>query len=68
LPSERYHLLEEAVQVARQHQLDNTATFRWCSRFMGEIGMGPDVNLAQAFLNLKKEFTGLKNEELQGTV
>jgi hypothetical protein len=30
--------------------------------------MGPDVNLAQAFLNLKKEFTGLKNEELQGTV
>jgi len=67
LPSERYYLLSEAVQIARKHQLGNTATFRWCARLMDEIGIDTGVNVAQAFFNPEKEFIGTPNEELQNT-
>jgi len=68
LPSERHHLLAQAVQVARQHGLDNMATFRWCSRLLDGIGTASHINVAQAFLKLEKELTGLSNEKLQSTV
>jgi len=56
------------VQIARKHQLGNTATFRWCARLMDEIGVDAGVNVAQAFFNLEKEFIGTPDEELQNTV
>jgi len=68
LPSERHQLLAQAVQLARQHGMDDMATFRWCSRLVYEIGTASHVNVAQAFLKLEKEFTGLSNEKLQSTV
>jgi hypothetical protein len=68
LPSERYYLLSQVVQIARKHQLGNTATFRWCARLIDEIGIDTGVNVAQAFFNLENEFIGKPNEELQNTV
>jgi hypothetical protein len=68
MPSQRHELLTQAVQVARQHGLDSSATFNWCSRLIDKIGTDTDIILAQAFLNWKKEWAGLLDEELQNTV
>jgi hypothetical protein len=57
LPSERYDLLGEAVQVARQCRLDDTATLRWCDKLMATVAMGRHVNVAYIFLNFQKELT-----------
>ncbi|WP_221290167.1 DUF4123 domain-containing protein [Massilia aurea] len=57
LPSERHDLLGEAVQVARQCRLDDTATLRWCDKLMATVAMGRHVNVAYIFLNFQKELT-----------
>jgi hypothetical protein len=68
LPSERHDLLKEAVQVARQHNLDHTGTLRWCAKLMATVATGSHVNVPHVFLNFQKEFTGRFNDDLQNTV
>jgi hypothetical protein len=68
LPSERHDLLKEAVQVARQHNLDDTATLIWCAKLMAMGAPGNQVNVEHVFLNFQKELKGRFNDDLQNTV
>ena len=68
LPSERHDLLKEAVQVARQHNLDDIATLTWCAKLMAMGATGNQVNLEHVFLNFQKELKGRFNDDLQNTV
>jgi len=68
LPSERHDLLKEAVQVARQHNLDDIATLTWCAELMAMGATGNQVNVPHVFLNFQKESTGRFNDDLQNTV
>jgi hypothetical protein len=68
LPSERHDLLKEAVQVARQHNLDDIATLTWCAKLMAMGATGNQVTVGHVFLNFQKELKGRLNDDLQNTV
>lgn len=65
LPSRLHHVLITALELSRQHGLDDISTLRWCSSVVNDTGVDGGVSVAEAFWRWKKASTESHVEEFQ---